>query len=982
MRTQLSSLFLMIFLGAFATAKAATESVMDSETQDLVIKKMERVISMLEPQDPSYAASQQRLADLLAERARRRFLLEIEKSCQGCQGSQVDRDRAIGLYESLLKSSRSNARILFQLAHLYQMAGQSDKSQKLFENVLALKKSSRELRTRSHVGVADLLFQQAKFNQALFHYQKALEDSQLEARALVLYNKGWCEFNLDRTSSAIQTLTQLLSRPDLLVRETEKGPVQDVAFQLDILRDLATFLGKVNVQLAQIEQFEKLIPAGHRKDLLFHFAEELDRIGQKKAAQIVLDRYLQDRDLTSEDRLKAHLMKAQVLYDQGQTEASTQDFAQAAKVLKSQSCRSEESCRQLQTLTKRYVTELHRTKKLKPDSTLLRSYQIYADIYPQDREMLQRGAQVALDLGLYASAIHFYRQISDTRDFDRKDREAALLNQVSAAEASQDPKLKREVYTHFLDHSKDPQKTFEVRYQLAYLDYQDKKLREASEAFFQLAKESQGSMTLRKKSADLALDSLAQLKDDQRLENWAWDLATVFPKSAVEFEGLARKALINQAAQAALQPKVSNSTLENLLERLDRANLKSASHQEKVLVYTNASVIAQRLKDEEAYLKSLTQLLALKALSENDRQRIYLELVTYYETRLRFAEAYQWALRRIEPQVSLAEREFRLGTLADMAHFKPEKHYRKALQAGLKGPRSFVVRARLVSLSSSPVAELHRQAPELRRRPELFHEVLLDVYVKSMSRKSLELWLQTKDARSSLAARLILGEALHTKINAQKRALAVRAWTPDKGKLLARQTQQRLKGLSKLDSLLAESLQARDISAQVQVLDLIRVENAKLAEDLKAIPVPRGLTALQLRSYERALDQRLRPLWAKSQLADSQIRKIWMKSAALDQLLQDYTAARPEVQNLLRPRLAVLEDVPGEGRLKSHLDRALSMSSYTRGDLQEARLSVSKNPHDLREIENLKNVEHKIGHPLMPAYLEARIGHLRRGKRL
>jgi len=982
MKKTLGPLILMIILGAFATTKAATESIMDSETQDLVIKKMERVLSMLEPQDPSYEASQQRLADLLAERARRRFLLEIEKSCQGCQGSEADRDRAIGLYESLLKGSRSNARILFQLAHLYQMKGQLEKAKNLFESVLALKKASRELRTRSHVGLADLLFQQANFAKALLHYQKVLQDSQLEARALVLYNKAWCEFNLDRNPSAIQTLTQLLSRPDLLVRETEKGPVPDVAFQLDILRDLATFLGKVKVQQAEIEQFENLIPAGHRKDLLFHFAEELDRVGQKKAAQIVLDRYLQDRNLTSEDRLKAHLMKAQVLYDQGQTEASTQDFAQAAKVLKSQSCRSKESCRQLQTLTKRYVTELHRTKKLKPDSTLLRSYQIYSEIYPHDREMLQRGAQVALDLGLYASAIGFYRQISNNRDFDRKDREAALLNQVSSAETSQDPKLKREVYNHFLDHSKDPQKTYEVRYQLAYLDYQDKKLRESSEAFFQLAKETQGSMTLRKKSADLALDSLAQLKDDQRLEIWAWELAKVFPKSAVEFEGLARKALINQAAQAASQPKASSSSLENLLERLDRANLKSASHQEKVLVYTNASVIAQRLNDEEAYLKSLQQLLALKTLSETDRQRIYLELVTYYETRLKFTEAYQWALRRQEPNLSVADREFRLGTLADLAHLKPEKHYRKALQAGLKGPRSFVVRARLVSLSSSPVAELRRQAPELRRRPELFQEVLLDVYVKSRSRKALEPWLTTKEIRSSLAARLILGEPLHGKIASQKRAFEGLAWTPENGRSLAGQAQKRLQALTKLDSLLAESLQARDISAQVQVLDLIRVENAKLAEDLKAIPVPRGLTALQLRSYERALDQRLRPLWAKSRLADSQIRKIWTTSAALDQLLQDYTASRPEVQNLLRPRLASLENIPGEGRLKSHLERALSSSSYTGRDLQQARLSVSKNPHDLREIENLKIVEHKIGHPLMPAYLEARIGHLQRGKRL
>jgi hypothetical protein len=47
-----------------------------------------------------------------------------------------------------------------------------------------------------------------------------------------------------------------------------------------------------------------------------------------------------------------------------------------------------------------------------------------------------------------------------------------------------------------------------------------------------------------------------------------------------------------------------------------------------------------------------------------------------------------------------------------------------------------------------------------------------------------------------------------------------------------------------------------------------------------------------------------------------------------------------------------------------------------------ARQVVSKKPEDIREIEKLKILETKMGHPLMPAYLEARLNNLQKGKSL
>jgi hypothetical protein len=80
--------------------------------------------------------------------------------------------------------------------------------------------------------------------------------------------------------------------------------------------------------------------------------------------------------------------------------------------------------------------------------------------------------------------------------------------------------------------------------------------------------------------------------------------------------------------------------------------------------------------------------------------------------------------------------------------------------------------------------------------------------------------------------------------------------------------------------------------------------------------------------------------------------------------------------------LSLLAQIPGEGIMKKGVEEALNSSPLSTKDLQNARQNVAANPDSIRDIENLKMLETKIGHPLMPAYLEARISHLQKGKSL
>ena len=68
------NLLIQVVLLSAVSAQPALADKMSSSTQDLVIDKMERAISTLDKKDASFAPSQKRYADLLAERARTRFM--------------------------------------------------------------------------------------------------------------------------------------------------------------------------------------------------------------------------------------------------------------------------------------------------------------------------------------------------------------------------------------------------------------------------------------------------------------------------------------------------------------------------------------------------------------------------------------------------------------------------------------------------------------------------------------------------------------------------------------------------------------------------------------------------------------------------------------------------------------------------------------------------------------------------------------------
>lgn len=973
----------LVFSGSL-NLNAAWAEKMASHTQDLVIQKMERVLSVIDDSDPSWAPTQQRLADLLAERARDRFMLEVESKCDNCKGSKDDRKRAIQIYEVLLKklNSQEHGLVLFQLAHLYEMAGHHDKAISLFEEIIANAKSKKiptAILSRSQAALGDLLFQQNKFNEARKHYVNALKDRGIQNRALLTYNLAWCDFNAEKLNAAILTLEGLLKDKNQITRDTETGRAYDHAFHADILRDLATFYARKNIQDNEIHTFETLSPASNRKELMYHFASEADRLGQKQAAHKILNRYLSLPDLSKEERLEAFVRLAQVNYDRGQTKQSTQDFAKAAAAFKSTRCDDSDKCDEIKKTMKRYVTELHRTKKLKPDHDLLNAYLVYIKTFPRDLEMANRGAQTAVETANFPLAIQIYRDISENQSFTSKERQSALDSQISAAESSQNPQLRRESYLHYLKKTDDDKKAFKVRYQLAYMNYQHKNLTEAANSFKELSENKHGTPELRKKAADLSLDCLAQLKEDSKLQVWAWEFADSFPSYRTEFEGLARKALMNEVATVANNKSSSSSELKKALKKLLNTNLATASSEEKILFYNNQSVLARKLGETDVYLQAIRALLSLPSVADDRKNELREQLAGHYEKHLDFKNAYRYAVLGTSAQVSLHEREFRLGTLADLAELNPERHYRAALDAGLRGSRALILRSRLVLLSKNPIKELKLQAGELRKNSNLLNETVLLVYARTFNKQGLKSILEFKELRQKTASQFFARQDFYNKVASFRSRMASHEINTKTDRKIQRTLEERIKMAAQADKLLKESLALKDITAQMVMLNLITLENERLVRDLARLPMPKGLSTAEQNQYIALLKDKSKPFLIKAKTAKAKMEELWNQSPALKQLAHDYKMARPEIQALLLREIQILSELPGRGRMRSALSEAIAGSSFSAKDLASARRSVSENPANVRDLENLKFLETKMGHPLMPSYLEARLNQIHRG---
>jgi hypothetical protein len=374
--------------------------------------------------------------------------------------------------------------------------------------------------------------------------------------------------------------------------------------------------------------------------------------------------------------------------------------------------------------------------------------------------------------------------------------------------------------------------------------------------------------------------------------------------------------------------------------------------------------------------------MAIPSLSAARREESLSQLVGYYEKKLDFKSAYATALKMKFSKMNAKDKELRLGTLADLGGLNPVGHYKAALKSGLKGDQAMSLRQRMIVLSSNPVKELKAQASELRRSPSVLNEATLLVYARTGDKKGLKSILVMKELRHQSAPKFIAKQDFYSEIQSFKGRVASHKLNVRSDSAMQRTIKERMKLLKQADTYLADSLQYKDVTAQMLALDVVARENDRMVRDLVSLPLPAKLSTKEQKQYLDILKAKSKPYFLKSKVAQQKESEMWDHSAALVQLLKDYHSVRPELKKMLRHELQLLAQIPNGGRLQGDVDSALKESSLSQEELTSARKTVAQNPDNVRDIENLKNLETKIGHPLMPAYLEARLTQIQRGRSL
>ena len=971
---------------------------MDETTHDAIIKRLEISIDDMDDAETEKPGIQARLGDLYSDRARLKAMNEMANNCQNCHGAKDDRKRAIQLYDKALpKISKSEqGRVTIQIAHLYNLNGEANKASDLYTKILKAPaaKYSSEVRGIANASVGEILFKKGEFSKALKNFEIARREKVMN-RGLLESRIAWCQLNLGQNERAVQTLINLLKSPELSKTQTTEGNGIDPSFLQDASADLAKFLARVDVGAKQISLLRDLSPNQARKTNLHILATETDRLGKKQASLLVWEAYVEEGDIKPTERLEVQIHVAQILYDMNKQALATQAYAKAIETWKKNGCSDKDLCEDIQKNMRRFVTGWNKAQKDKPSKDLFAAYKAFLTAFPEDTEMTHWAAIVGRDMGRHKEAAELFHrasiQAAEDLKKDPKNKvlanifEGSLLGEIEMAEASKDLKTREAAYNYYLNVNSKGSQAVEVRYQRAQVFYDSGRLPEAFSEFHYIATlPGKDHRDLKLKSADLALDCLVSLKDDKSLQIRSLEYARIFSERKSEYAKISRNATMNiVAADLKNQKSADKADYRASLAALNQVNLDDASDAEKIKVFKNRIIIAQKMMDLKAVNQAADQLLSVKSISKTDREWALTQQVWVAELQLDFARAYHLSGKMELKDLSPADRQLRLSLLSDLAGLDSRKHNEAYLKLAKDTRAANLVRVTLVKNSSRPWRELEKQLPQLKKTPDLLAGLTLEVFSHHRDLKKAERVLKTTNIRNYPAGRTLARQFEMKDFYAFDKKIRSHRIYGYSDRVMQTTLKERLKLLAQSDRRAQASFKTSDWTLQVMSLTQLSRENRRLYGDILALPVPSRLNAQQKQQYKDMLKSQSQPYLARAEKIEGELNNMWSGSNSMQNLQAAYMTASPDLQRVYRDEINDLISV-APSNAKSRLQNLLNTpySRPSQKDLLTARRDLQADPFDISKAKHLRDLEAQTGRPSMVAYLDERISQLKKGKSL
>jgi tetratricopeptide (TPR) repeat protein len=958
---------------------------MDLETHTVVIERLTQIIKDLDEKDASKVPSSLRLADLLSERSRLKALKEVEQNCTNCLKSKEDRLSAVSYYEYVVPRLPDDMRghAMIQKAHLHYALGQVSATEKLYKQITkeGRKKHSSLILGQAHASLGDVYFQKSDFKTAKKEYDLALSINETPQKGLIHYRLGWCLFNLGQTSKAISKLEMILKTPRLTEIQTSEGVKQDESFKIDVCKDLASLYARTKITNKTIQNLLSLSPEGQKQQNLHYLGTEADRLGKKKESALVWVVYL---DNTGKDKeaLDAQIRLMKLKRDMGDSKGALQTFENVKNLWKDPGCGKK--CDELQGQIKNWITSWNREEKKSLSNELTLAYITYTSIFPTDEEMILWGAGVAQQRKQYSQAFDLYRNAAEvshkklnvwgkiskeekaslTKSFD-----GALIGEIDMAETLKNHDKRISAYNHYLKLNPKGARDFEVRYQLAQVEFEKKNYEKAAGAFRALALENtKNKRTLQVTAANMSIDSLVSLKDESSIEKWSAEYAQKFPEARKEFSLIHRKSVMNITAARINSKKADKSDLE----KLKTVSLVGSTAQEKINLYKNIYSLAVRIENFPEAKKANQNLLILSELKGKDREEAQKNRIWLAELELDFKTAYR--LTKDESGKMTADRALRLIWLAEMAGINPSTHEKDFLRLSKNSSLRATVIVHHIQRQVHPYKAMKPYMKELSNSPDVLGKLSLEIYSKTNNREVLVKAYDNRSVRISSAGGIIGRLLAYKELNQKMSKLAKSKLNSRSDKLLKKSLEERLKLISEMEKEGQSAIKSKDLVLQAITLNVLRVENNRLYNDITKLPVPRGLKPDQQKQYNDLLLAQAQPFKSKSEQIENKLTQFWKNSTWTEQFAKNYEDARYEYKPALKQDMQQLishTPNPYRSRLQGALNASIKIPSEKA--VANARSNIKKNPFETDYVRELKELESKRGNDVVVSHLEARL---------
>lgn len=1008
----------------------------DLETKTLLIEKLKTVQGNLAPNDPSKVSVTLRLADLLAEKARLESQAELDKGCQNCDAGLKDRLQALRFYSEVVDRSPENSRgkIKIQMGHLFQLTQQDKKAIEVYEGIIKQESDNKNIVSEAHFALGEMAFKRKDLAKAETHFSAVVKDPQSPMRGFASYRIGWILFNQNKIGLAVSRLKEILSTPELMKRSMAVGSGVDTQFQEEVSYDLATMMAKDQFNEAAIKELFKLSPEKTKIQNVQTLALEQERLGRKTEALTVWN-FLYPYMNRPEDRMAAQLSMSQMQFDLGKRTEALKTYEQALLALKDDQKCSGAQCEELRKRARQFVVNWNQLEKKQPTEDLLVAYDLYSNAFPQDVDIYVYSSQVAESLKKYLVAwtkiqpgishlkeiiINSKGSVGPLIESQRLKFENILVKQIELAEASKDEETHSKSLEIYLSQSLQKTKYWEVRYQQIKKQYDAGQYAAAAQAFREFALANSQAKTqenstaksqlaplpatsLQKQAADLALDALVLAKEESSILTWAKEFAVQFPKSATEYQKIIQKSSLTQAAQLAGSDKAL------ALQKLQEIDTQNAEFEDRVKILKNKTILAVDLKRFNDAQLSVDELLTMKNLSQEDTEFAWTQKAYLSELLLDFRSA-MLAIENTHKLYKEDEKLLKLALFAELSGISSSEYSKKYLVISKDENNKQLVAAELVRKSLATEKNgaekvLETYASILTKNPELYSQLVAEIYSKSFSEAILKKLVKNPLMAKTSAGKILVRIQFLDKFKAQLQKANQFKIDSTNDKMLAKSIKSWGGFIDQLEALAKEAIQESDWTSQLLSLQLLSRESERFYNELVSAPVPAGLNAQDEQQYLTLLNSQAAPYQSKAAAAKMKVEEFWKNSTwevalknswkveSLQPLVKIEIDAlkkmNPEKETQLMSIMERPQNTETHSMASSISDRAPTSTKVGETQLAnqetpapltavQIRQKIYKNPMDSLALEELLNIEKSHRNNSMVQYLENRIAQLKK----